>query len=335
MSVEVLDGSFQGRLELLLGIRRQTVWLAAPFLTNPIAKWLVRLPAAKHGDRRLLVSWASNSIDTEYLSAHGVDLLRTSGFVVRNLLGLHAKMILAGAHVYIGSGNLTSSGVHGRGNTEIGVFADGSTAATAKTLFDTWWIQASPLSEKEIADAMKRQEQSAKKRGRDIDYEAQPGYEPPQPTPAPRVWIKSLHYRDGGWTIAPGEESWISDPGKRNAEGKRILRKDGEPAGKPGYQVGDEICLYFGTVMKVPLIVEVTRPPKFAPDSVQQKSYGKEPDAGERWPWLTRVKGRHRVPLEKAPDIDYLGIRGPITRGLPHFRLSPESYQKLLKGFGE
>jgi len=39
------------------------------------------------------------------------------------------------------------------------------------------------------------------------------------------------------------------------------------------------------------------------------------------------------VSLGKAPGVDDLDIRGPITRGIPHFRLSPEQYQKVLAKF--
>jgi hypothetical protein len=78
------------------------------------------------------------------------------------------------------------------------------------------------------------------------------------------------------------------------------------------------------------VVVEVIGLPMFDPEFVQNNSDGKESDAGERWPWMTRVRGKLRVPLIEAPDIDYLGIpRGPINRGLPHFKLSSEQYRKL------
>jgi hypothetical protein len=160
-------------------------------------------------------------------------------------------MVIAGAGAYFGSGNLTFYGLNG-GNTEIGVFANGSHAITAGVLFDGWWKEAVPVSNADIASAVRYQKRLLKNRGQSVDYEAQPGHRPPQPKPqVPQVWIKSMHYRDGKWTIDPGEDSWISDPGKRDAQGKRILRKDREPAGKPGYKVGDQLCLYFATVMKV------------------------------------------------------------------------------------
>jgi hypothetical protein len=31
-----------------------------------------------------------------------------------------------------------------------------------------------------------------------------------------------------------------------------------------------------------------------------------EPDAGERWPWMMRVKGMLSLPVDQAPHIDDL-----------------------------
>ena len=337
MSVEIVDGSFLKRFERLLGVRRPTVWLASPFLTKAMAEWLAALPACKHGDRRLLVSWATRSIDTLYLSAHGVDILRESGFVVRDLPRLHAKTVIAGDQAYFGSGNLTFRGLDA-GNTEIGVFANGSPAATARKLFDAWWTRAQPLSVETISAAKDRQDELAKTRGWDIDRERQPGHQPPPNSVLPghgppQAWIKSQYYRHNGWTIAPGEEHWIGDPGIRDKHGARKYRKDKTAAGEPKYKVGDLIGVYFGGTQRVPLVVEVIADPKFAPEFMQKNNDGGESDAGERWPWMTRVRGKLEVPLDDAPDIDYLGIRGPIEHGQSHFKISPEQYQKLLAAF--
>ena len=333
MFVEIVGDSFRERIAKMLSGRTKTVWLASPFLTNPIAEWLAGLPASSHGDRRLLVSWDPNSIDTGYLSAHGVDVLQQHGFAVRDLRRLHAKMVIAGPRAYLGSGNLTSYGINAT-NAEIGVFANGSHATTAGALFDGWWKQAVPVSNAEIASAVERQKRLLKKRGRSVDYESQPGHQPPQPKRrVPQMWIKSLHYRHDGWTIDPGQEHWIGDPGVRDEHGKRKRRRDGSPAGKPSYRAGDKIGLYFATTLKVPLVVEVIELPRFDPEFAQRNSDGGEPDAGERWPWVTTVKGLHQVSLEKAPDIDDLGIRGPILWGGSHFKLSTDQYQRLLAAF--
>jgi hypothetical protein len=177
---EILDGSFRLRLEPWLGANRATVWLAAPFLTFPIAQWLATLPASRHGDRRLLIAWDRRSIDAGYLNPHGVDVLRASGYAVRNLPALHAKVVVAGARAYVGSGNLTSYGIDG-GNTELGVFLTGSSVSEVKKLYDKWWKQATPLTTKEIGEAKARWERLAALGGRRIDGEFQPGRQPPQP----------------------------------------------------------------------------------------------------------------------------------------------------------
>lgn len=178
-----------------------------------------------------------------------MDILRESGFVVRDLPRLHAKMVIAGLGAYFGSGNLTFYGLNA-GNTEIGVFANGSAATIAKRMFDAWWEQAATVSAEQISSARERQDELAKTRGWDIDRERQPGHQPPpKPRPPdrglPQAWIKSQYYRHDGWTIAPGKEHWIGDPGEHDDEGNRIYRKDGVPAGEPRYKVGDTIGVYF------------------------------------------------------------------------------------------
>jgi hypothetical protein len=146
------------------------------------------------------------------------------------------------------------------------------------------------------------------------------------------AWIKNQYFRGWEHTIAPGRDGWISDPGQHDGDGKRKYLKDGEtPAGKPSYAIDDLLGLYLGTTLKVPMIVKVIALPEFDVEFVQENSVGRERDAGERWPWVTWVRGVLRVPLENAPDIDYLGIRGQITRGLPHFRITPDQYERLRK----
>jgi hypothetical protein len=332
VTAEIVGDGLRGRIEQLLNRPAPTVCVASPFLTRPVAYWLTTLPAAGSGDRRLLVSWAPQSIETHYLSADGVRKLLAAGFTVRNLLRLHAKMVIAGDRAYVGSANLTSHAIDAT-NAEIGVFVDGDLAAKALALFETWWDEALPLSEQDIESAVKRQAQLAKQRGLSLDYEAQPGHQPRQKRETGRIWIKSLYYRHDDWTIEPGQKHWISDPGVHDENGQRKCRRDGKPAGKPGYRAGDKIGLYLSTTLRVPLLVEVIEAPRFDPEFVQMHNDGGEPDAGERWPWVTPVIGLRELPLEEALDIDYLGIRGTIAWGSSHFRPSPESCRKLLASF--
>jgi hypothetical protein len=50
-------------------------------------------------------------------------------------------------------------------------------------------------------------------------------------------WLKAIHYdEDEDWTVAPGEEVWISDAGRRK-NGKRVYRSDGQPWGEPSWEI--------------------------------------------------------------------------------------------------
>jgi hypothetical protein len=153
---------------------------------------------------------------------------------------------------------------------------------------------------------------------------------PPQ---KPTGWIKALHYHDDDYTIRPKEETWISDVGRRSKSGRRIYRKDGEPWGAPSWRVGDEIGLYYGGTLRVPLLVEVIAPPEFNPDLVQQDSHGQEPDAGERWPWVTPVRGLRSFDVGNAPTLSKLGIDHKRMMRRTKLMLTPTEHHRLVKLF--
>jgi hypothetical protein len=146
-----------------------------------------------------------------------------------------------------------------------------------------------------------------------------------------KAWLKAIHYRHDEWTIWPGEATWISDPGRRDAKGRRVKRSDGEPWGEPSWRVGDRIGLYFTGTLKVPVLVEVAAPPEFTPKRVQAENDGGEPDAGERWPWLTPVRGIARVDLAVAPELKDIGVDHELMRRRPKLALTPEQYQSLVR----
>src|SRR3954447_20094650 len=138
-----------------------------------------------------------------------------------------------------------------------------------------------------------------------------------------------MHYHNDGWTISPGEATWISDVGRRKRDGTRVYRKDGTAWGEPSYQLGDEIGLYFGGTLKVPVLVEVIGPPDFNPTKVQAESHGQEPDAGERWPWVTGVRGVLAKPLQDAPSLDDIGVPHEMVMRRPKFTISPTVHGRL------
>ncbi len=149
------------------------------------------------------------------------------------------------------------------------------------------------------------------------------------PAMAVTGWLKSLHYRHDGWTIAPGQETWVSDIGRFNTNGTRAHRIDGTEWGEPSWKVGDHVGLYFGGTLKVPVLVEVIAPPRFDPDFVQRYNDGGEPDAGERWPWVTEVRGLLAVPIRQAPTLDDIGVAHESMRQRSRKLLTPTQLQML------
>jgi hypothetical protein len=103
------------------------------------------------------------------------------------------------------------------------------------------------------------------------------------------------------------------------------------PWGEPSWKVGDEIGLYFGGTLKVPVLVEVIAPPEFNLAMVQEDAHGEEPDAGERWPWVTRVRGMRSVSLDRAPTLDDLGISHELVQRRPRFTITPDQHDRLVQ----
>lgn len=142
-------------------------------------------------------------------------------------------------------------------------------------------------------------------------------------------WLKSIHYRHDGWTIRPGERTWISDISRHDKRGHLVYRQDGTPWGEPSWQIGDRVGLYFSGTLRVPIIVEVVASPRFDPAFVQQYNDGGEPDAGERWPWVTEVRGVRALPLVQAPTLDDIGIDHASMRQRSRLRLEPRQSHAL------
>ena len=209
----------------------------------------------------------------------------------------------------------------------IGLFNAGELAEAEAVLIAA--VEAHPGN----AIATKRLDEVRRKRARAVaapEQKLRRRSARPRMDAAPSYWIKSLHYHDDDWTVDVGEVTWISDIGRRRANGERVYRADGVPWGEPSWRIGDEIGLYFGGTLKLPVMVEVIAPPEFNPELVQQDSHGQESDAGERWPWVTHVRGLHSVPLEDAPTLDDVDIPRELVQRRPRFTITPDQHRALL-----
>jgi hypothetical protein len=144
-------------------------------------------------------------------------------------------------------------------------------------------------------------------------------------------WIKSI-YGDDTWTVAPGEETWISDAGQLDADGNRMYRNDGVAWGEPSWNPGDPVGLYFGGTYKVPVLVAVAGAPYFDPPFVARER--NSPERGERWPWVTPVRGIAAVPLADAPTLSDLGIDHGSMQQRARLMLDDARRTRLLAAFG-
>lgn len=75
--------------------------------------------------------------------------------------------------------------------------------------------------------------------------------------------------------------------------------------------------------------MEVIAPARFDPDFVQADSYGQEPDSGERWPWVTEVRGVRSVSVQRAPTLDDLRVRHESMMQRPRLLLTANQMHEL------
>jgi hypothetical protein len=150
---------------------------------------------------------------------------------------------------------------------------------------------------------------------------------------APSTWIKAIHYDDDGWTESEGTETWLSDPGQRDANGERLYTAGGDPWGRPSWRVGEEAGIYYGGTQRVPMLVEIIRPPEFNPAHVDAADWA-QPGDGERWPWVTWVRVLKSVDVESAPTLSELGIQTSSMQQRARLRTNPDIHHRLRKALG-
>jgi hypothetical protein len=115
------------------------------------------------------------------------------------------------------------------------------------------------------------------------------------------------------------------------SNGERMYRADGLAWGEPSWQVGDQIGLYFGGTYKVPILVEVAGPPRFDPEFVRRESGSAED--GERWPWVTPIRGISAVPLADAPTLAAVGVETASMQQRARLLLDDDQRDRLISLF--
>ena len=90
--------------------------------------------------------------------------------------------------------------------------------------------------------------------------------------------------------------------------------------------------LYFGGTYKVPVLVEVTSPPRFDPAFVEHETGSR--DEAERWPWVTQVRGITAVSVEDAPSLADLGVDNRSMGRRSRKQLDGEQRDRLMRLLG-
>jgi len=318
------------RTELLARIRgaEQRVWLASPFISKPVAEEIVTaVEESSAGDRHLLTALVAGSVQTGVLDPSALETLLDSGFEICSVPNLHAKVSLIDTTWgLVGSGNLTNSGLGGKGraNVELGVVLDAEQIATTAELFTRWWNDADPVGATVLAEyaALPRLKQSP---GQPLAYGAPVGVGLPQSlgdilaeddlTANGRgYWVKSNYQRhdDSTWW----KRGWISD--WRQAS----------------YAIGDLIVLYLsakdGGPAICPAVVRVTEQSEFAREWIAANG---DPEAAQQWPYRTMIEVVDEVPIEAGARLEEFGLSGQSLQG-GYCSITRKQFEEALQGMG-
>lgn len=300
------------RKELLAAVEaaRNQVLLASPFLTSPIARELVE-SASGVRDKRLLTALVEGSVRVGALSPEALAILAAGGFELRSIRNLHAKVSLVdGSWGLVGSGNLTNAGLGSTkaGNVELGVILDRAQIEMARSIYESWWMEAKVIGDEELDQF------AALPRTKPNGYAVEPGVGPALEIPDSDALEAIL----GDERKAAGRQYWIkANYHRRNEDGRGWWHRGWiSDAKKASYQIDDLILLYLGAKYDgprcAPAIVRVSDECEYNPDFVARNG---DPEAQDRWPYVTKVECAFEVPVAsgvplQAIDVSSHGLQG-------------------------
>jgi len=269
---------------------QERIWLASPFISMPVAKFIreaVEKSPAK--ERRLLTALEARSVQCGVLSPAALEQLRDCDFSIASIANLHAKVaVVDDGWGLVGSGNLTGAGLGdeaGEGNYEMGVLLTSAQIEVATDTLAGWWRQAERVSAEQIAyykSLPKFPKGPARKVGPTLFPPMTTALEAilaedPATAASRRYWINT-NYHD------PGDERWW----------RRDWVSDGSPK---SYEKGDLLVIYLGKEnngpQRCPAVLRVERPSRHEPDFVlEQRDF----EAAEQWPFVTKTSVVAEVP---------------------------------------
>lgn len=296
------------RPELLsnVGNANARVWLACPFLSRPVAQELAE--ASPTGvDRRLLTALVAGSVQMGALNPEALEVLKNDGWEIRSVRNLHAKLcIVDGSWGLVGSGNLTNAGLGStdKGNVELGVVLNPLQIEAASSIHEGWWREADEVTDEDLAPFATLSIRQPKKT---VEMGVGPALEIGDPgdleailgavDPSQRFWVKANYHRRRPDGREWWHRRWISDWRKAS------------------YRKGDLILLYLGAKFdgprRCPAIVRVTGEARHDPEFVAEN----DPEAAERWPWVTDVECVFEVPIGRGVRLDHFDVTANGLQG--------------------
>ncbi len=247
------------------------------------------------------------------LSLNGLRVMMSAGITVRSLPGLHAKVFIVDDAIgFAGSANLTSPGL-GMGmrrNLELTAVLSAAQLAEASALLAQWRDEAEVVTDAMIdaceADAARlpvrisRTMIAAGASSTDVELVNALLDE----SLRCRVWIKAMYaYRF---------ENWVNSARKR----------------RPSFNGGDLLVIYVGGTNCCYAVVSVVGDTRNDPAFLIAN--GRTAEEAERWPWVTPVDVRLRLPETHGAPIAEVGKSGQSVQG-GHCRMPVGGFPVMLQ----
>lgn len=272
--------------------------LCSPFVGADTAMWLARAARANPVQWTLLTRLDAVSAAYGSLSLDGLRALSQAGVAVLHADRLHAKVFLTdGDAGFVGSGNLTGSGLGGQGrpNLELGVALDPGQCSQAGAVLKAWRDAAVAVTPAMIDACEKEAARLPTSVPRPLGDAGLPDAADRvlrEGLAATQVWIKAM-YLDATEAARPWVAGdWVASPAIR----------------RPSFAVGDLMLIYSSYAGVCNAVVRVVGPTRHDPGFAV--SQGTSQKAADRWPWITPVDGVLQVPVVDGVSLRRLGLTG-------------------------
>jgi hypothetical protein len=300
----------RGELLQQIEAARERIWLASPYLSKPIAEYIVKSAAkSSASQRRLMTALVSGSVKVGVLDPEALRILQDAGFEITSRRNLHAKVSIVDSHWgLVGSGNLTNAGLGSteRGNAELGVVLYSAQIEEAAAIFAGWWRNADPVS-RQLIEQFDALERIGRLPGEPVDYGLP--VDPPQTDKlgqilaedevtahSRRYWLKSAYHDPSNpdWW----HRDWISDS-----------------APLPKYGKGDLIVIYLGArndgPRLCPAVVRAETQPRYDRDWVVER---RDLEAADQWPYVTETAFVADLPVAEGASLELIEKSGHSLR---------------------